>query len=124
MGAFPNLKPSYTILPLLSLWSSIPFSFNYPFALQTSGIPNHVVWATCPHSQSRSTEYTKPRSHTQPINCNIIPQKDIMIPYMDQTRHPLKSQVLAKFFPSATIPVTLHYSEFADKYSPQYGRLS
>ena len=43
---------------------------------------------------------------------------------MAQTTHPLNSQFLAKFFPSATIPVTLHFSKFTDKYSPQYGRLS
>ena len=65
----------------------------------------------------------QPRVHTQPINCNIISQKDTMKVYMAQTRNPLNSQVMAKFFPSAAIPAIQHYSEFTDKYSPQYGRL-
>ena len=77
----------------------------------------------CPHSCASNTECTEPRAHTQPINCNIIPQKDTMIPYMAQTSYPSNSQVLTKLFPSATIPAILHYAEFTDKYSPQYGRL-
>ena len=47
-----------------------------------------------------------------------------MIPYMAERRHPLNSQVLAIFFPSGTIPAMLNYSEFTDKYSPQYSRWS
>ena len=43
---------------------------------------------------------------------------------MTQTRHPLNSQVLAKFFPFATIAAILHYSELTYKYSTRYGRLS
>ena len=31
--------------------------------------------------------------------------------YMAETHHPLDNQVLAIFPPSATIPLTLHYSE-------------
>ena len=58
-------------------------------------------------------ECTKPCAHTQPINYNFIPQKDTMIPYMDQPRCPLNSQDLVKFFPFATTPATPHhfYSE-------------
>ena len=78
---------------------------------------------TCPHSRAKSTACTKPRAHTQPITYNIISQKDIMTPYMAQSRHPLNSQVLAIFFPLATIPGTPHYPVFTDRYSPQYGIL-
>ena len=77
-----------------------------------------------PHSRPRSTECTKPRAHTQPITYNTIPQKDNMIPYMAQSRYPLNSQVLAIFFPFATIPATPHYPVFTDRYSPQYGMLT
>ena len=82
-------------------------------------ILNHV-----PHSRPRSTACTKPRAHTQPITYNTIPQKDNMIPYLAQSRHPLNSQVLAIFFPFATIPATPHYPVFTDRYSPQYGMLT
>ena len=51
----------------------------------------------CPQSRAKRTEYTKPHRHTQPINCNFIPQKDTMIPYTAQTRHLLNSQVLELF---------------------------
>ena len=121
MGTSRNLKLSYTLLPLHISWSSIPCSTYSLFALQTSDIWNHVVWATnsCFFTYffhmlfcASSTECTRPHAHIQTINCNIIPQKDAMIPYMDQTYHPLNSRVLAKFFPSATISSTLSYSEF------------
>ena len=77
----------------------------------------------CLHFCSKSTWCTKPHAHTRPINCNVIPQKDTMIPYMAQPRYPLNSQVFTTFFPFATIPATPHYPEFTDRYSPQYGRL-
>ena len=47
-----------------------------------------------------------------------------MISYMSQTCYSLNSQVLAIFFPFATISATSHYPEFTDRYSPQYDRLS
>ena len=78
----------------------------------------------CLHSFARRTGCTKPRPHTQPITYNTIPQKDNMIPYLAQSRHPLNSQVLAIFFPFATIPATPHYPVFTDRYSPQYGMLT
>ena len=78
----------------------------------------------CLRSCTRSTAYTKPRAHTQPITYNTIPQKGNMIPYLAQPTHPLNSQVLAIFFPFATIPVTPHYPVFNDRYSPQYGMLT
>ena len=77
----------------------------------------------CLRSRTRSTAYTKPRAHTQPITYNTIPQKDNMIPYLAQSTHPLNSQVLAIFFPFATIPATPHYPVFTDRYSPQYGNV-
>ena len=77
-----------------------------------------------PHSRSRSTACTKPRANTQPITYNTIPQKDNMIPYMAQSRYPLNSQVLAIFFPFATIPATPHYLVLTDRNSPQYGMLT
>ena len=77
-----------------------------------------------PHSRPRSTACTKPRAHTQPITYNTIPQKDNMIPYMAQSRYPLNSQVLAIFFPFATIPETPHYLVLTDRHSPQYGMLT
>ena len=58
------------------------------------------------------------------MNCNIIPQKNTMTPYMAQSSYPLNSQVLAIFFLSATIPATPHYAEITDRYSPQYGKSS
>ena len=113
----PNVKPTYTLVPSRISWHSTPCSTQSPFALQTSGIPNHVVWAT-------NSSYTKPRTHTQPITCNTIPQKDTTIPYMAQSRYHLNSQVLASFFPFATIPATPHPQAFTDRYSPQYGLLA
>ena len=78
----------------------------------------------CLRSCTRSTAYTKPRAHTQPITYNTIPQKDNIIPYLAQSTHPLNSQVLALFFPFATIPATPHYPVFFDRHSPQYGMLT
>ena len=46
-----------------------------------------------------------------------------MITYMVQTCHLLNSQVFVKFFLSVTMPETLHYTEFINKYSPKYVRL-
>ena len=82
-------------------------------------ILNHV-----PYSCPSSTACTKPHVHTQPITYNTIPQKDNMIPYMAQSRYPLNSQVLAIFFPFATIPATPHYLVLTDRHSPQYGMLT
>ena len=82
---------------------------------------NRTTWQHC---RARNTKCTKPRAPAQPINCNIIQHKDTMIPYMNQTRHPLNNQVLTIFFPFATIPGTPHYSEFSDKYYTQCDRWS
>ena len=43
---------------------------------------------------------------------------------MAQLRYPLNSQVLAIFFPVATIPATPHDPKFTDRYSQHYGMLS
>ena len=53
---------------------------------------------------TRSTACTKPHTHTWPINCNTIPQKDTIIPYMAQPCYPLNGQVFVIFFPFATTP--------------------
>ena len=132
IGASPNLNPTYTLLSSRTSWPLILCSTHSPFTLQTSSIPNHVVWAAnsgytklrAPHPRARSTACTKPRAHTWLINGNIIPQKDTMIPYVSQPRYPLNNEVLAMFFFYATIPATSHYPEFTDTYSPQYGRIS
>ena len=42
----PNVKPTYTLMPSRISWHSTPFPTHSPFALQISGKPNHVVWAT------------------------------------------------------------------------------
>ena len=88
------------------------------------GCKKWIYYTTCPRSCTRSTACTKLRTHTQPITHNAIPQKDNMIPYMAQSRHPLNSQVLAIFFPFAIIPATPHYPAFTYRYSPQYGMLT
>ena len=128
MGASSNLKPTYMSLPSHTSWSLIPCSIHSPFALQISDIPNQMVFSTnrttWQHCRARSTKCTKPHAHAQPINCNIIPHKDTMIPYMNQIRHPLNNQVLTIFFPFATIPGRPHCSEFTDKYYTQSGRWS
>ena len=51
----PNLKPTYTLLPSRISWPLALCSTHSPFALQTSGIPNKVVWAT-------NSGCTKPRA--------------------------------------------------------------
>ena len=54
MVLFPNVKPTYTLMSSRISWHSTPCSTHSPFALQTSGIPNHAVCAT-------NSWYTKPR---------------------------------------------------------------
>ena len=87
------------------------------------GYKQSIYQTMCPHSCTRSTACTKPCAHSRPINCNIIPQKNTMIPYMAQPRYHFNSQVLAIFIPS-TIPTMPHYPESTDRYFPQYSRLS
>ena len=107
--------------------SSIPCSTHSPFALQKLGIPNQVVWATNNRStkprvrilasrelSQRELNCTKSNAHTQPINWNLIPQKDTMILYIAQTRHLLNNQILSMFPPFTTMPTTPHYSGFAN----------
>ena len=77
----------------------------------------HKQWiyqTTWPQYRTKSTACIKSRAHTRPINRNTIPQKDTMIPYMAQPRYSLYSQVLAIFFPFATIPATPHYPKFTN----------
>ena len=46
MRASPNLRPTYTLLSSDISWPSIPCLTHFPFLLQTTGIPNYMVWAT------------------------------------------------------------------------------
>ena len=55
VGSSPNLYHSCTFLLSRTSWPSIPCSTHSPFALQTLGIPNHVVYLT-------NSGYTKPRA--------------------------------------------------------------
>ena len=115
-------------MPSRISWYSTPCPSHSPFVLQTSGKLNHVVRAT-------NSGYTKPRvafSHqeysmhqtTCPHSTNHLQhhstkgQHDTL---MGQLRYPLNSQVLAIFFPFATIPATPHYLLLTDRHSPQYG---
>ena len=128
----PNVKSTYTLMPSRISWHSTPCPAHSPFALGTSGKPNHIVRATnseytkprYPLSRARSTTFTKPRAHTEPITYNTIPQKDNIIPYMAQLRYFLNSQPLVIFFPFATIPATSHYPVFTDTHSLLYGMLT
>ena len=119
-GCLHQSKDDLYVIVITHSWSSIPCSTHYPLALQTLGIQNHMVWGTnnertkrgaCILSPRELNINHKPHAHTQPINCNFVPQKDTMIPYMAETHHPLDNQVLAIFPPSATIPSTTHYSK-------------
>ena len=58
----------------------------------------------CPHSSNHLQHHST---------------KNTMIPYMAQSWYPLNSQVLAIFFPFATIPAMPHYPVFINRYSPQ-----
>ena len=115
MGASTNLKPTYTSLASCTSWTHPLFFYitkvRYP---KPCGFcqKQRTYKTTCLHSHAKRTECTKPHDHNQPINWNLIPQKDAMIPQKAQIHHLLNSQVLAIFPPSATIPATLHYSAF------------
>ena len=85
MRASPNLKPNYTLLSSDISWPSIPRFTHSPFLLQTSVIPNHMVWATtmdildymplflhqehfmyqttCPHSTNQQYHHSTKRHH-------------------------------------------------------------
>ena len=45
MVAYPNLRPTY-VIALKYFMAFEPCSTHSPFTLETSGIPNHVTWAT------------------------------------------------------------------------------
>ena len=119
MSASPNLKPSYTLWSSCTSWSLIACSTHSPFTRQTWGIPNHGVRDT--NWIQLSVPKHVPTFNL--INPNIIPQKDIIIPYMTQTCYLLNSQIFVKFFFFVTMPETLHYTEFITKYCPKYVRL-
>ena len=131
MDASPNLKPTCTLLPWRTSWSSIQYSTQFPFSLQTQDIPNLMHWAT-------NSGYTKPRAciltplalhipNSMPtLNQSTVTslQKGHHDTSMAQAHHFLNNQKLATFVPSTTAVTTLHYSEFTNKYSTQNGRWS
>ena len=89
--------------------------------------PSKILQGRCvrPDASFHGAACTKPRANPQPISCQVIPQKDTVIPYIAQPRYPLNSQVLAVFFPSASITTTPHHPALLiDILSPQHGRLS
>ena len=126
MGASPNLRSTYLLLPSRTLCSSIPCSANSP---KPSGIPNHVVWAT-------NSRYTKPCTRilapgALDVSNHVSPQSANQLQHHYAKGHNDTSygygytpSLLAIFFPSATTPAALHYPEFTNKYSPQYSRWS
>ena len=83
-----------------------------------------IYKTTCPYSCTRSKTCTKLGAFIWPINCNTIPQKVTVIPYMAQPGYTLNSQVLAIFFHFATTPTLPHYPKFTVRYRLQYGRSS
>ena len=96
-------------------WHSTPCFTHSPFALHSAGTPNHVVWE---HSMYQTT-YTHSTNHLQ--HHSTKGHHDTL--YGSITL-PFNSQVLAIFFPFATIPATPHYPVSTDRYSPQYGMLT
>ena len=71
----PNLKPTYyTLLQLRISWPLTLCSTHSPFALQTSGIPNQVVWAT-------NSGCTKPRARILATGALHVPNH---VPTLDQ----------------------------------------
>ena len=111
-GASTNPKPTYTSLLSCTSWSLTPCCTHSSSALQKLGIPNHVVFVTNSEVLNHLSTFSRQDKciyqtiWLHSINCNFIPQKDSMIPYMAQTRHLLNSQVLAIFTPSATTSAT------------------
>ena len=71
---------------------------------------------------TRSTACTEPHAHTWPINCNTIPQKDTMIPYIGSTMLHFKWPCFCDILPFCNY-TSKHYSEFTGRYSPQHGML-
>ena len=71
----PNVKPTYMLMPSCISWHSTPYSSNSPFALQTSGIPNHVVRAT-------NSGYTKPYARILASGEQHVPNH---VPTLDQS---------------------------------------
>ena len=123
----PNVKPTYTLMWSRILWYSPPCSTHSPFASQTSDIRNHVVQATnSGYTDPRACILASPAQHV-PNHVPTLKQSPATpfhkIPYMAQSRYSLNSQVLAIFFPFATIAATPHYPVSIDRYSPQYGML-
>ena len=128
-----TVKPTYTLMPSPISLHSTPCSTHSPFALQTSGLPNHVVWAT-------NSECTKPCARILAPGAQDVPNymvqdavnqqpatpfhKSTQWYFMARSCYLLNSLVLVLFSPFATIPAIPHYLLFTDRYSPQYGKLT
>ena len=117
MGSSPNLKRACTFLLSHSSWSSIPCFTHSPFALQTSCIPNYVVYGI-------NSGCTKPSARILALGPLHVSNH---VDTLDQsTVTPLHKRTPWHliFFLSATIPATPHSPEFTDRYFAQYVRLS
>ena len=66
MSASLNLKSTYMLLPSHTSWPSIPCSTHPSLVLQTSGIPNHMVYAT-------NSGYTKPHARILVLGALHVP---------------------------------------------------
>ena len=67
MSSSTNLKPTYTSLPLYTSWSLTLCPIHSSSALQKSGVPNHVVFAT-------NSGRTKPRVRIPPLRQLYAPK--------------------------------------------------
>ena len=96
----PNVKPTYTLIPSRISWHSTPCSTHSLFALPTSSILKHVVWAT-------NSGYTGPLARILAPGAQNVPNH---VPTLNQLPatpfYLLNSQVLALIFLFATIPAT------------------
>ena len=75
VSRFSSVKPTYTLMPSHISWHSLPCLVHSPFALQTSGKPNHVVQAT-------NSVYTKPRASTPTPGAQHVPNH---VPTLNQS---------------------------------------
>ena len=115
-------------MPSRISWHSTPCPSHWPFVVQTSGKPNHVVRAT-------SSGYTKPRAIFSPqqhsMHQTTCPHSTNHLQrHSTKGQHdtlygsialPFKYSVFVIFFPFATIPATPHYLGLTDRHSLQYG---
>ena len=125
------VKHTYTLMPSRISLHSTPGSTHSPFALQTSGLPNHLVWATNNGCTKPCARILAPGAQHVPNHMPTLNQspatpfhKRTQWYFMARSRYPLNSLVLVLFSPFPTIPAMSHYPVFTDRYSPQYGKLT